>query len=248
MAMKNNGVIVMKLKKLLIFAITMILLFSIWCIPAYAEHLYMEEMYETEELTEEEYERFISMLCIQVLDEDPNKGEIVDFAVNSNGSYVVSLENYNQKYIVVYDQNNVFQYGFAMRYNGMLDVFWLNEHEPVIKFSRGYDIASFDKNGNCIFVKNVVESVETSMLDNDLNNIKRISENSTYELKINKIVKIDSNENETVIYTGEADGPLSNIIISLLLLLGGVPTVITVIVVSIVKYQKSLEVKDGDEK
>ena len=238
----------MKLNRLLIFAITMMLLFSSWCIPAYAEHLYIEEMYETEELTEELYERFISVICLQVLDEDPNKGEIADFAVNANGSYVVSLQNYNQKYIVVYNQDNVFQYGFALRDDGTLKVFWLNENEPVICFGRSHYIASFDKNGNCIFVKEVVESVETSMLDNDLNNIKRISENSTYELKINKIIKTDSTGNETVIYTGEADGPLSRIILSLLLLLVIVPTVITVIVVSIVKYQKTLEIKDGDEK
>ena len=101
-------------------------------------------------LSTEEALLFLDNIRLEVFDDEPEKYIIGGFDVNDDGSYALIAEYDNL--ICVYNANGDFLYGYHFQNTGDYEIIW-EEGNVSIYFVRASILATFDRNGSCIEIK-----------------------------------------------------------------------------------------------
>ena len=210
MAMKNNRMIVMKLKKIIMSLIIVSLLItnisSVCAIGTGFEFVPAEI-----ELGEKYLENTNFALTSK---EITNKG-ILCFDVDERGWIAISFHIHDSDYIGIYDSDMNFQYGYEFHDSGSIAVAWDDENDGnlIIYSVRGALIVSIDPQGNLIDCMKVPNSPENdSFFRQHINTAKKEINGIKYEIRndlgplnniavsYSKLVKINPNGEETILY------------------------------------------------
>ena len=113
MAMKNNGVVIMKLKNSIIrtASFLFIVLFLCSCATAVSTGFQLED--HNKDLTE-----YADDIELTYLQDEPSKKEISCFDVNKHENIALGFENSEKKTVCVYNNNFEFLYGYSFNYSG----------------------------------------------------------------------------------------------------------------------------------
>ncbi len=204
------------MKKLIYNFVIVILLLSVLIINVSAEPTY-DTFFTFEDADEEYTQRMLDIINLKVINEEPNIVKIKRFAVRDDGGYAVCEDPFTTNYYIsVYSADGTFEYAYYFSHIGRFDIEFEGENIVFVR-SPGDLIISFDPEGNLVFCK---ENVDVKDSDIDTFNKEYIQTskmvgNSTYKLAndsaifwiinggFSKLIKIDENGNETVLFKGE---------------------------------------------
>ena len=200
----------MKSKRLnLLLLFVLLIVFSTNGIDVSAMHT----GFSTEEMSEEEKNRLVSVYSISLLTEEPEKSEIRCFDVNEQGMIAVGRQDIHEKEIVcVYTSQGEFLYGYKFDTYGSFYVEWDDKCINLINV-RSDIIMSLDSKGNLMDAKKILNSFDNTEYMNSLDSTSTRTVGSTTYLVRNKmgilnwicpnysqIVTIDAEGKESIIY------------------------------------------------
>ena len=144
----------------------------------------MNTGFETEELSGETIEHFLSYINLSLLVTEPEKRGILCFDVNEQGMIATSMEHgLRKKEICVYSSQGEFLYGYAFRANGIIAVEWDQENLNLC-FVRGGTLMSLDRSGNVLDIKDIPTTIRNDRYENDLlYTFKRTVGDTTYQIR-----------------------------------------------------------------
>ena len=108
-----------QIKFCVVLLLIILIIFSV-TVPVYA----MDIGFSTEEVSQDAAESFIKNIGITKLTDEPPTRPIKRFAVRSDGTFALCYQDGNEKTIVIYDKNGVFQYGFSCVVPGSIAIEW----------------------------------------------------------------------------------------------------------------------------
>lgn len=172
----------------------------------------MQTGFQTNELSEEEKNTFLSNIDVLPIDEEPVKKAIRCFDVNSNRLIAIGQASSDQKTICVYSSEGVFQYGYIFHCSGDFGVEWDKENLNIY-FVRSSVIISVTPKGEVLGVLEVQNSIENNTYVNHfIHGTKRTMGNEEYSIRndmglmnlfapsYSQIVVKDSTGFENIIY------------------------------------------------
>lgn len=181
-------------------------------IPSYA----LNSGFETEEIFDEQKEKYIDNLNLKLVTEEPQKRSIVSFAVSGNELIALGYEmSGTEGNIAIYDKSGAFQYAYSFVSGGSFYLEW-DELALNIYFVRGEIIYSVASDGTVLDVKSVKRTKENSDYINEIGIYSErygisVGENryfvrndmgilDFFATSYSQLVCIDKDGNETVIY------------------------------------------------
>ena len=106
---------------------------------------------KAEEVNEERKDSVYQNLYVKPLKSFDYKGIFINFDVNENGDVIVAFENDRKDYIVVFDKNGVFKYGYQFHSYGGFAVEWIGENHNVILLREDLSVI-MDSSANCVAI------------------------------------------------------------------------------------------------
>ena len=106
-------------KYIILFSVIMLLVLSSTNV-AVAEN----NIFSTEKLSDNEIKTVIYNIDLEVLTSEPIKKQIKCFDVNENELIAIGMESFDKKFVVVYNTDGIFQYGYSFNCNGSFGVKW----------------------------------------------------------------------------------------------------------------------------
>lgn len=168
----------------------------------------MNTGFSTQEMSEEEQNYFLSDNRFSLINIEPELVSIDCFDVREDGMLAIGSSNHSEKYVVVIDQNSNFLYGYSFNADGSFQIQW-DGPNIIIYYVRGGIAALYDKDGNCVELKKIEETVENNdYWNHTIENTTRIIGNDIYQIKsdipisfsYSKLTKADSTGTEYTIY------------------------------------------------
>ena len=168
--------------------------------------------FTTNELPSEDKQTFLSNFELTLLTEEPQKNAVACFDVNEDGLVAIGTENASKKSILIYTSNGTFQYGYEFDSSGSFGVEW--DGNNIIIYLIRSDLAVLtDEKGTVLELYEIENTIENNSYWNhsvftpqrEVNNSRYIMKNDMGLLNVlassySQVVKIDNNENETIIY------------------------------------------------
>lgn len=199
------------IKKFFAFSLILALVF-INCISVCA----IETGFSIRELSDEEYENFISNVDICLITREPNKKAVSCFDVNEQGLLVVGCEDSEYKTVCIYS-NGDFLYGYEFYSTGSFGVEWDNENLNIY-FVRSDVIVCVNESADIIDICKVENTSENNTYYNNyfLSTKKTVS-GTEYKLKkdmgilnvitpkYSMVIAVSQDDVETVIYEEDVD-------------------------------------------
>lgn len=129
--------------------------------------------FQTDLLSEEKQNRFVSNIDIKRIDEEPSKKTIQCFDVNNNHMIAIGHGGTERKAICVYSDDGVFRYGYTFNCSGSFGVEWDGENLNIY-FVRSDVIVSVAPNGEVLDVLEVQNTIDNnSYVNNFIHSTKR---------------------------------------------------------------------------
>lgn len=120
-----------------------------------------------QELTQKEYSTFVSNIEFILLETEPQRTSIMNYAVSENKEIATYHDTGNQKLVCVYSNSGDFQYGYLFETSQECGVEWtscgLN-----IYFVRSDIVLNIDENGTIKDVAQVENTIENNSYSNDV--------------------------------------------------------------------------------
>ncbi len=193
----------------------------------------------TNPLTDEEQASFIENTPIKKIDSIDWTNPIHFFDVNEDEMILLLFNRSSEYAVCVYNSDFEFQYGFSFEDSGTVACEWSGD-DIMVYFVRGDIYAKLDKNGQWTEINEVPYSPENSHLeDEELCGKRAITvNNTTYKIqndmgilnyvqsndRYSQLIKIDENNNGTILYDVNSEQAIRTIIV-LTLIIGLVLTV-----------------------
>ena len=131
----------------------MCMIFSLNCIA-------MNTGFATEDINKEDQAWIYQNLKVQSIQAPEITGSFCCFDVNPNGNYILGFNGKPDK-VCVYDKEGIFLYGFSLQDNGSFGVGW--DDGNILVYRVRSDLAvSIDRDGNCIDMKKIPQSIENN--------------------------------------------------------------------------------------
>ena len=195
----------------------------------------MNTGFEVEGYVNPDLDAFASTLQLTLLTSDYD-GRIDNYDVNEKGNIVVAYKTISvYKKICVYNSVGEFQYGYSLIDFGTIGVEWDGENVIVYSVRSDYLIL-LDRNAQILDKKKVLNTIENNTYSQKiLSETKRTVGSERYQLSSSKIIKIDSDGNQTVI----VDKRGSDFLFSALFILYFVILITEVTIVMVRYFQKN---------
>lgn len=220
--------------KKLLFSIFFLTIFAIGTFDLFLTQAIAAQGLTTEEISPDKVESIARHVNVSVISEEPSRRAIECFDVNAESGMIAIgfCGEDTARYVLVYDREFVFQYGYKFTDYGSFAIQW-NNGDIVIYLVRGSYAVTLSPSGSVNAVEKVSDTVENSdYWRNHLDATERSAGDSKflirnnlgifnfYEGSYSQLVRIDEDGQTTVLYdvsTGQ----------------GGSLTVITVAVIII---------------
>lgn len=199
--------------------------------------------FTTNELSSEDKQTFLSNFELILLTEEPQKNAVTCFDVNEDGLVAIGTENASKKSIWIYTSNGTFQYGYEFDSSGSFGVEW-DGNNIIIYLVRSDLAVLVDEKGTVLELYEIENTVENNSYWNhsvftsqrEVNESRYIMKNDMGLLNIlassySQVVKIDYNENETIIYDFSDQYAAKVIVVSMAAI------VFAAVVVSVIVFQ-----------
>lgn len=174
-----------------------------------------------------EIDDYLSNIKFSLIDQEVIGYSIQCFDVNESEMVAIGLNSIDENFVNVYNENCEFLYGYTFDIEGSFELEWNNDNLRIY-FERSEIIVTFDELGKCVEVGGMVYSTDNSIykIDNVYLTEKTIGD-TTYSMKndsfifnilgssYSKLVKIEENSNEIVIYDAGSMNTARNIVILL---------------------------------
>ena len=165
----------------------------------------------TEQIPENEIIEIYNRMDVKLINEPYSMELFSCFDVNENGDFIIGIDENAEDKILIYDESGHYLYGFVMEGSGTFGVEW-DETNVIVYPVRSNLAVWIDKDGNCQDMKRipittnnnrywdyVIRAKERTIAENQY-----ISSSEPWVLfGRSKLIKIDANGNETVLYAAE---------------------------------------------
>lgn len=172
----------------------------------------MHTGFQTDLLSEEKQNRFISNIDIKLLDKEPSKKTIQCFDVNNDHLIAIGHDGTERKAICVYSDDGIFQYGYTFNCSGSFGVEWDGENLNIY-FVRSDVIVSVAPNGEVLDVLEVQNTIDNnSYVNHFMHSTKRTVGETEYVIdnyprilnlvtaSYSQLIVKDENGIETTVY------------------------------------------------
>lgn len=178
------------------------LLFCIFAVQVPTNALYAT--FKSSELSEKETEDIINNISFERLTKEPKKKPLECFDVNINNEFAIGFSKHNDKTVLIYDENGIFQYGYAFKTNGSFYLKYDKLTENLVIFSvRGQHMITVNETG-IVRIDEYKETADTGIyLTNEINVREKRIDDYKYEAK-NKISLLSKSYSE--LERAEKDG------------------------------------------
>lgn len=165
------------MKKLFTFILAIaVIITGAFIVSAEGESLTLQDM------TPEEQNHFLSAIKLTLQTDEPKKNIVECFDVSPSGLLAVGTD-VDSQLVSIYDLDGNFKYSYSFDCSGVFYVKWDNDN-LMIYFVRSDVIASFDKDGNCLYVKEIADTTNEDYLRHEFIMADQRSVNgNTYEMK-----------------------------------------------------------------
>lgn len=161
--------------------------------------------------------KIISDMAISILSSEPSTVPITCFAISESGQLAVGWYAGSKKTVCVYSNTGEFQYGYEFLDNGSFEVDWEGE-QIAIYLIRGSKYIVLDKNGQCISLKEIDDTLENDQyFRNYVSATQQVVNGDTYKMRNTgfiqlgqsyiQVVKTTANGETTILY--DADSTVS---------------------------------------
>lgn len=212
----------------------------------------MHTGFQTDLLSDEKQNRFISNIDIELIGKEPSKKTIQCFDVNNNHLIAIGHGGTERKAVCVYSDDGIFQYGYTFNCSGDFGVEW-DEENLNIYFVRSDVIVSVAPNGEVLDVLEVKNTVDNnSYVNHFMHSTKRSVGETEYVIdnyprilnlvtaSYSQLIVKDENGTEITVYDA-GSMQLFNVIITAVV----VGTFIAM-AVSVIVYQIKMKTKRND--
>lgn len=121
---------------------------------AFPGAVFASDTENTSTADEERMHHLVKAINLKFLSQEPQPAGIVSFDVASDGTVVLGLSS---EQVCVYSAEGVFLYGYSFDISEAYLVRW-NNGNVALCFCRGDSMATFDREGNCIAMEDMVVS------------------------------------------------------------------------------------------
>ena len=162
-------------------------------------HIEMKTGFEVEGYDNPDLEAFSSRIKLKLLTSDCNE-KIDNYDVNTSGEIVVACNTIStEKKVCVYNSLGQFQYGYSLMDFGTIGVEWDGDNIIVYSVRSDYLIL-LDRKANVLDKKKVLNTPANNTYSHKiLWETQREAGSHTYQLKTSKIIKNDTDGNESII-------------------------------------------------
>lgn len=187
----------------------------------------------TNPLTDEEQATFIENSPVKKIDSMDWTNPIHFFDVNEDEMILVIFSRSSEYAVCVYNSDFEFQYGFSFEAYGTVACEWSGD-DIMVYFVRGDIYAKLDQNGQWVEINKVPYSYENDKLKNSNLYGKReiIVNDTTYKIQndmgilnyvqdqhsFSKLVKIDKNDNATILYDVSTEQTIRTIMVLIIII------------------------------
>jgi len=205
--------------------------------------------FQTDYMTNEDKNTFISNVNISPIDQEPAKNTIKCFDVNNNHLIAIGQNASERKTICVYSNEGVFQYGYTFRCNGDFGIEWDGENLNIY-FVRSDVIVSVTPGGEVLDVLEVQNTIDNnSYVNHFIHSTKRVIDDTEYVIENNprifdwvtasysQVVVKDETGSETTIYDA-ASVQVFNVIVTFIIVFGFVAVAVSVIVGQLIRIKR----------
>lgn len=229
------------MKNFFILFVSLFMIFSLPFCPTASDINYTaNDIIPIEALTESKAD-FLNSLDLKLLSTCEEKGGICSFDINDKGNIVVAQRN---PIINIYDfsGNYLYGYSFSNSTQSSYGVKW-NGDNVVICISRGSVAIEVDRNGNCIniidnqYFKNDIYAKDREYKEYSFK-MTNDSPLDSYATDYAKLIKINPDGSTMVLYDASSNRLIR--IIILIIIIGGVFTVVSILIIKNILKQKKI--------
>ena len=206
--------------------------------------------FQTNHLTSEEKNTFLSNINILLIDKEPMKNTIKCFDVNNNHLIAIGQNASERKTICVYSNEGVFQYGYTFSCNGDFGIEWDGENLNIY-FVRSDILVSVAPNGEVLDILAVQNTIDNnSYVNHFIRSTQRVIDATEYVMENNpriidwvtasysQVIVKDSVGTETTIYDADSV-QIFNIIVTFIILCGFIGVAILVIAWNFINLKRN---------
>ena len=206
--------------------------------------------FQTNHLTSEEKNTFISNINILPIHKEPTKSTIQCFDVNNNHLIAIGQNASERKTICVYSNEGIFQYGYAFSCNGDFGIEW-DEENLNIYFVRSDVIVSVAPNGEILDILAVQNTIDNnSYVNHFIHSTQRVIDDTEYVIENNprifdwvtasysQVIVKDDTGTETTIYDASSV-QIFNIIVTFFIVCGFIVATIVVLFWNFIKLKRN---------
>ena len=206
--------------------------------------------FQTNHLTSEEKNTFISNINILPINQEPTKSTIKCFDVNNNHLIAIGQNASERKTICVYSNEGVFQYGYTFSCNGDFGIEWDGENLNIY-FVRSDVIVSVAPNGEVLDVLEVQNTIDNhSSVNHFIHSTQRVIDDKEYVIENNprifdwitasysQVIVKDETGTETTIYDA-GSVQLFNVVVAIGIVFAFVMVAVVTIVLQFIKLRRS---------
>lgn len=211
----------------------------------------METGFSTEEMTQDEIERFFNNGHITRFTSEPAQEEIQCFDVDEDGMIAIGTGNAEKKKVCIYSNDGNFQYGYKFNTSGSFEV-ELNNHILNIYFVRSDVAVSINSNGEIEDIAKIRNTIENNTYWNQsVRAVKKIVGDEEYVLKndigflgifassYSQLYKIDASGEKHLLYDVNTHQFVRSIIMFV-----GVLVFVSIVLVVIIREFKRLQLEN----
>ena len=160
--------------------------------------------FESNALSKTETERILNNISFEKLTDEPPKRPFECFDVIENGEFVIGFSENNQKTVLVYNKDSIYQYGYKFRTSGSFYLKYDKQTNNLVIFNiRGQNMITVNKDG-IVRIDTYNDTSDTGIyFRNEIDVLNRSVDNYKYEAK-NKTSFIS--KNYTKLVRTEKDG------------------------------------------
>ena len=195
-----------KLFKILSFTFAFLIVFSVNVFSADME-------FDTKDLWDKQVEMIVNSMTLNPIDDTFENKEILSFDINKRGEFLLCCGDESGKYLLVYDKNSKFMYGYSFGTTSMCKAAW-NFDEIIIYDVKNSFAYCIDTDGKCYNALSVDNgSAKTKEWKTNHFSTERAYDGKKYVLEndnklahlitrsYNKLVQVDLSGNTKIIYS-----------------------------------------------
>lgn len=168
--------------------------------------------FETETINEEQTEKVLNNLNFSAISSEKSFHSIPCFDISDDGLIAIGVDGNSDKYINIYDENGIFQYGYSFNTSGTFGVEFDNDN-LIVYLVRSDLAVLIDREGKCLSIESISNTIDNNTYWNhsvfarvkEHNGDKYYRTNENLFLKIfspsySQLVKISPDGTKTIIF------------------------------------------------